>query len=152
MTRTKKSIGFASLSLLILFLALPAFAAGSALNSTSTGLNATGQSAGYGATAVPITTVIGQGIQIIIGVAGAVVALYMFYGGILWLTAGGESTKIDKAKHIIVNSVIGIAIILTAFSITTFAVDSLGQAASGTYSAPVAEPATTGTATGGGGS
>ena len=133
MTRTYKSIGFASLLFLILLLALPIFVhAEVPLNASTTGLNASGAAAGFGLTARPITTVIGQVIQVILEVAGAIVALYMFYGGVLWMTAGGDSTKVDKAKSIIVNSVIGIAIMLTAFSITTFVVNSLGSTVQGT--------------------
>lgn len=45
---------------------------------------------------------------------------FIIYAGYLWLTAGGNEEQTTKAKQIIANAVIGIAIVLFAYFITTF--------------------------------
>jgi len=44
----------------------------------------------------------------------------MVTSGYLWLTAGGNSEQITKARKRIINSVIGMAIVLGVWSITDF--------------------------------
>ncbi len=51
---------------------------------------------------------------------GVVFLVLMIYAGIQWMQAGGNQEKIDKAKNIIVNSIIGLAIIISAYAITYF--------------------------------
>lgn len=59
-------------------------------------------------------------INIILGVIGAVFLLLVIYAGYLWMTAGGDATKVTKAKKILINAVTGLVIIFMAFAITTF--------------------------------
>jgi len=49
----------------------------------------------------------------------------MVYAGYLWMTARGESDQVDKAKKIIVQSIIGLVITVGAYSITAFVVPAL---------------------------
>ncbi len=49
----------------------------------------------------------------------------MVYAGFLWMTARGESDQVDTAKKIIMQSVIGLAITVGAYSITAFVVPAL---------------------------
>ena len=52
----------------------------------------------------------------------------IMYSGWLWMTAAGEEEKIGKAKKLILNGVIGLAIVLAAYSITLFIIKVvLGQ-------------------------
>ena len=60
-----------------------------------------------------IIDVIGWGL----GIAGAVAVLYLIVGGFLYITAGGDEGKIDKAKNTIKNAIIGIVVILLALVI-----------------------------------
>lgn len=53
----------------------------------------------------------------------------IIYAGYLWMTAGGESEKVDKAKKLIFQAVIGLIIVLAAYSITLFAI----KISSGSY-------------------
>ena len=72
-----------------------------------------------------IKVTIGNLVQIVIGFLGVLVVLYMLYGGFLWMTSGGDEKKIEQAKKMIVAAVIGLLIVLAAFSITSFIVNSL---------------------------
>lgn len=51
-----------------------------------------------------------------------IVFCYMLYAGFRWMTAGGNDEQITEAKKIIRNCVIGLAVILSSYSITYFAV------------------------------
>lgn len=59
---------------------------------------------------------------------GIFFVVLIMYAGWLWMTAAGEEEKIGKAKKLILNGVIGLAIVLAAYSITLFIIKVvLGQ-------------------------
>lgn len=55
--------------------------------------------------------------QAVITVGGLTVLLYFVWGGIEWITAGGDSSKIEKARNKITQSVIGMIILVGSFAI-----------------------------------
>lgn len=81
-----------------------------------------------GLTNQPLTTVLGNLISVVLSVLGVVLLVLVIYAGILWMTAGGDSGKVDKAKALITNAVIGLVLILAALAISTFVFDTLTQA------------------------
>ncbi|OGY41453.1 MAG: hypothetical protein A2Y82_00890 [Candidatus Buchananbacteria bacterium RBG_13_36_9] len=76
----------------------------------------------------------------LINAALALIGIFFFllflYGGFQWLTAAGATDKVAKAKKLIINAVIGLAIIVAAYAITLF----IGQSLEGQN--PIAPPAT----------
>ena len=72
-----------------------------------------------------IRVVIAQIINVFLGLLGVVFVSIIIYGGYLWMTANGREDNIVKAKKIIVNAVIGLVIILSAFTITLFIINAL---------------------------
>ncbi len=56
-------------------------------------------------------------ITILVFVAGALAVAFLIYGGILYITAGGDAEKATKGKTAVINSVIGIIIVLLALII-----------------------------------
>lgn len=56
---------------------------------------------------------------------GIIFLSLMVYAGYLWMTARGESDQVDKAKKIIVQSIIGLIITVGAYSITAFVVPAV---------------------------
>ncbi|GEM_PF-6831368 len=76
--------------------------------------NATGLGA-----ASPIVFVI-RVIQIFLGLLGLIAVILVLYAGFLWLTSAGNQDKITKAKKILKNAFIGIAIIFLSISIVTY--------------------------------
>lgn len=49
--------------------------------------------------------------------AGAIAIVYLIYGGILYITAGGDAEKATKGRTAVVNAVIGVIIIMLALVI-----------------------------------
>jgi len=80
---------------------------------------------------------VGQIITIFLSLIGVILLIIIVYAGFLWLTAGGNDDQIKKAKRLISNGVIGLAIALGAFVITSFVVQQVQQA----VSTPVTETA-----------
>jgi len=63
--------------------------------------------------------------QFLFGIVGALVLLYFFYGGFLWLTSAGASEKIKKGKDILINSIIGLIIVFGAYGGVIFLVNAV---------------------------
>lgn len=75
-----------------------------------------------------LPTAIGRVINIFLSFIGVILLVLMVYAGFLWLTAGGNDDQVGHAKQLIRNGVIGMAIALSAFVLTTFVVDQLNRA------------------------
>ncbi len=67
-------------------------------------------------------------IRVVLGFLGIVALVIVLYGGFVWMTAAGNEERITKAKKILVNGVIGLVIIIMAFSITSFVINKLLEA------------------------
>ncbi|HPT08411.1 MAG TPA: pilin [bacterium] len=67
-------------------------------------------------------------INIALGFLGIIAVIIVIYGGFIWMTAGGEEDKIDKAKKTLKAGVIGLAIILASWGIVAFVFNKLGDA------------------------
>lgn len=80
--------------------------------------------AGYG-TVVPISTIVGNLIGVILGISGILFLCLMVYAGILYLTANGEEAGVKKAKHLITSAIIGIIIVMASYAITAYVVAAL---------------------------
>lgn len=83
----------------------------------------------YGAqTGLPdedIRVIIARIIRVGLGILGIIAVGIILYGGAIWMTSNGDQGKVDTARNILKNGVIGLAIILSAFSITQFVLYSL---------------------------
>jgi len=64
-------------------------------------------------------------IRVAMGLLGIVAVVIILIGGFTWMTAGGNDEKVGEAKKWIFAGIIGLAIILSAFAISTFVISSL---------------------------
>ena len=64
--------------------------------------------------------IIGQGIKTVLGIVGSVALAVFIYGGVLWLTSGGNETRIKKGKDVILWATLGLVIIFAAYAIVGF--------------------------------
>jgi uncharacterized BrkB/YihY/UPF0761 family membrane protein len=89
-----------------------------------------GGNAAYGGTAPTgtLSSTVGSLVSMIFGVLGVVFLLLIIYAGVLWMTAQGDSKKVQKAKDILTQSAIGLAITLSAFAISYFVFVRIGLA------------------------
>lgn len=67
-------------------------------------------------------------IRVALGLLGIMTVGFILYGGFVWMTANGEEDNVAKAKRILTNAVVGLAIILSAFAITQFVLSRLIEA------------------------
>lgn len=58
----------------------------------------------------------------ILGIIGSVVLLMFVYGGFVWITSEGDPGRVNQGKQTVVNAVIGLALVLGAYAIMTFAI------------------------------
>lgn len=131
--RRRKALAalFASLVFCALIIAHPVFAQTGGLSGASAGINTVAQSAGVPGANVDLLTVIGRIINIVLGFLGVILLLLILYAGFLWMTAGGDATKIETAKKYIRNAIIGIIIIACAWAIVRFVLGLFGGLANG---------------------
>ena len=63
--------------------------------------------------------VIGGLLQAIFLIAGILVFVFLVWGGIQWLTSGGDSASTQKARDRITAALVGLAIIAIAYALVT---------------------------------
>lgn len=55
-----------------------------------------------------------------ISIGGLIVLIMFLWGGLEWITAGGDASKIEKARNRIMQSVLGLLILVSSFVIIGF--------------------------------
>ncbi len=91
---------------------------------------ATAANPAYGGTA-PVTTVnqlVGGVVGAVLGLLGIIFLILIIYSGMLWMTAQGETKQVTKARDILVESVIGLIIVLSAYAISAYVGGLIGTA------------------------
>lgn len=92
-----------------------------------------GGSAGLGGGDIRAT--IAKIINISLSFLGVIAIGIVLYGGFMYMTAGGSDEKVGTAKKIMMNGVIGLAIVLASFAIARFVLSALsGSTGSGSVS------------------
>lgn len=59
-------------------------------------------------------------------VAGITFVLYFLLGGLSWITAGGQKDKVENAKAMMTNGVIGLIIVVVSYAIVWIVGKALG--------------------------
>lgn len=67
-------------------------------------------------------------INIILGFLALMAVILILYAGFSYMTSGGDSEKVKKAKGIILTSIIGLAIILSGYAIANYVFVALNEA------------------------
>ncbi len=78
-----------------------------------------------------IQSVIGNVIRGILTLVGVLFFLMFLWGGWTYMTAGGDSSKVQSAKTTLMNAVIGLIIIALSYAIVFQIIDAIGRAGSG---------------------
>lgn len=68
-------------------------------------------------------------VQWALGFLGLIAAIFMIYGGIMWMTSAGNEERVKKAKSLLTSAVIGLIIILLSWAIVTFVVRTVSNTA-----------------------
>lgn len=122
--RLKKISAFAITLGMAGALALPAAAlAADELNANDLGVNAIQSTIKLGSGDIRQTAA--RIINVALGFLGIVAVVIVLLGGFKWMIAGGSEEKTGEAKKLIVSGIIGLAIILSAWAITSFVISRL---------------------------
>lgn len=108
--------------------------AGTAGEQFNAGLGATAGKMGYdnvnpGSSGTVLNQKIGRIVQAVLASVGVVFLILAIYGGYTWMLSRGNEQQATKAKNILVNAIIGLLIVLSAYAITTMMVHFWRQAA-----------------------
>ena len=88
-----------------------------------------GQATGLGQQ--DVRTTIARIIRVAMGLLGIVAVVIILIGGFKWMTAGGNDEQTGEAKQWIFSGIIGLAIILSAYALATYVINSLVTATTG---------------------
>lgn len=75
-----------------------------------------------------INQIVGNIIKGLSPVIGALFFLMFLWGGFLWITAGGDEKKVEKARQVLSSAVIGMAIVVGAYVLISNLISILGGA------------------------
>lgn len=73
-------------------------------------------------------SIVGSIINIALGFLGVIAVVIVIMGGFKWMTAGGNEEKVTEAKKLLGAGVIGIVIILAAWALANFILNSVYNA------------------------
>ena len=114
----------------MLLIVQPALAQ-SGVGSIQAGLNGAAGKAGLQTSQGSLPQLAGLLINSALSILGIVLLGYLLYGGFRWMTAGGDSGQVDKAKATLRNAIIGLVIIVASYAIADFVLGELLKATSG---------------------
>lgn len=90
-----------------------------------TGQGGTGRTAFGGGDPKQLEILVAQIVQGVLSLLGVVFFVLVLYGGFKWMKARGNEDEVEKAKEVIINATIGLALILAAYAISVFVVSRL---------------------------
>ena len=79
-----------------------------------------------------LAAIIGKIIGAFLSFLGVIFLVLVVYGGFMWMTAGGNTDQVTKARQVIINSAIGFLIVMLAYTITSFVTTELTTTVLGT--------------------
>ncbi|MEA3398398.1 MAG: hypothetical protein U9R06_01500 [Patescibacteria group bacterium] len=89
-------------------------------------LEITAKAAGFGEPK-DISEIIGAIIGTFLSLLGVIFLILIMHGGFVWMTSGGNENKVLKAKQTLTRAIVGLIIILGAYSITAFVFHAILQ-------------------------
>jgi hypothetical protein len=72
-----------------------------------------------------LPVLVGQVIRAVLGIIGSVALVVFVYGGLLWLTAAGNSERVQKGKNTLIWAAIGLLVIFSAYPLVRYLLEIL---------------------------
>lgn len=63
--------------------------------------------------------------KFILGMLGSVTLVIFMYGGVVWLTSGGNAQRVEYGRNIFEGALVGLMIVLASYVIVNFAITAL---------------------------
>lgn len=67
-------------------------------------------------------------INYVLAIVGVIALAYLVYGGFMYITSAGNEDKVEAAKEIIINAVVGVVVIGVAAALVNFVIRGVGGA------------------------
>lgn len=67
-------------------------------------------------------------LNVLLGFLGIIAVIVILLGGFKWMTAGGNEDKTGEAKKLIGAGIVGLVIILAAYAIATYVINTISSA------------------------
>ena len=71
-------------------------------------------------TGTTFESMLGDIILLVLSLLGIVFIIFIIYAGWLWMSANGNEQKVEKARGILIQSIIGLIIVLGAYALSYF--------------------------------
>ncbi len=88
------------------------------IGTTPVGGTNIGQTGGISTASDLVTLILGL-VNWVAWLVALVAVLFGLYSGVLFITAGGDEAKVEKAKNILLYAIVGIVVAILAFSIVS---------------------------------
>lgn len=72
-----------------------------------------------------IPTALGRVVRAAIGIMGALFLAAFIWGGLLWMTAGGDAERVKKGKTTLINAVLGLLIVGFSYTILSIVLGAI---------------------------
>jgi hypothetical protein len=79
-------------------------------------------------------------IEIVLVLTAIIAVIFVLYGGFLFITGGGNSSQVEKARKSILNALIGLVISMGAIAMTNLIFDVVGSASKNELGVPELTP------------
>jgi hypothetical protein len=73
-----------------------------------------------------IGQVVGAAVEFILVIAVIIALFFLIWGGVRWITSGGDKAKVESARGTIIAAIIGLVIAFLAFFILSLALSFFG--------------------------
>ncbi|MDO8668001.1 MAG: pilin [bacterium] len=71
--------------------------------------------------------IVGLVITTVMGLLGVIFLVLAVYAGFKWMTAAGNEEAVEKAKSTLTSAIIGLIVVLAAYTISRFVISILGN-------------------------
>lgn len=135
----KRLLKLSLLSILFLIITIVPVKAAYDFNKNS-GLEAMGKTSDLNTSVVQPETYIGTILTLLFSFLGIIFLVLIVYAGILWSTAQGNTSQVEKAKDTITRSIVGLILVILAYAISIFIMTLLRKTPAPIIDSPVNVP------------
>lgn len=100
------------------------------------GLGTTAGTAGLTQYGDSLQASIGTVVGALLSLIGVIFFVMILYGGIMWMTSAGNQDLVKKSLNTVISAAIGLIVVLSAYAITSFVLESVGPGGGGGPTVP----------------
>jgi uncharacterized membrane protein YjfL (UPF0719 family) len=74
-----------------------------------------------------VPVLIGNVLNVALGIVGSLALVMFIYGGFVWMLAAGNEQAVEKGKNILMWAAIGLVVIFASYSLVRFVINAITQ-------------------------